>query len=207
MLNDKAREILDFIRVFVRTRGMPPTIREIGEQFEIGSTNGVRYYLDKLEDEGFIRRSAKISRGLELVHSVESVATADEGEFGLRVLGNVAAGAPILAEENFDSTIEPNRFFGDMRGLFALKVRGDSMIEAGILDGDYVVVRSQDRANAGEMVVALVGDEATVKIYRPRGQHIELEPANERYQPIVVERGSDFRILGLVKGVMRTVGR
>ncbi len=207
MLNDKAREILEFIRDFVRTRGMPPTIREIGDQFAIRSTNGVRYYLDHLEDEGYIRRSAKISRGLELVHPAETVATADEGEFGIPVLGRVAAGSPILAEQNHDSTLEPNRFFGDMRGLFALKVRGDSMIEAGILDGDYVVVRSQERANAGEMVVALVEDEATVKYYRPRGEHIELEPANERYQPIVVERDSQFRILGVVKGVMRTVGR
>jgi len=207
MMNDKAREILDFIRRFVRTRGMPPTIREIGERFEIGSTNGVRYYLNILVEEGHIRRSAKISRGLELVHSAEAVATAEPGEFGIPVLGRVAAGTPILAEQNFDSTIEPNRFFGDVRHLFALKVRGESMIDAGILDGDYVVVHGQDRADAGEMVVALVDDEATVKYYRPRGERIELEPANERYRPIVVERGSDFRILGVVKGVIRTVGR
>jgi repressor LexA len=207
MLNDKAREILEFIRDFVRRRGMPPTIREIGEHFSIRSTNGVRYHLEALEDAGFIRRNKKISRGLELAETGGAVATMDEGEFGIPVLGRVAAGAPILAEQNFDSTIEPNRFFGDLKGLFALKVRGDSMIEAGILEGDYVVVRSQERASPGEMVVALVDDEATVKYYRPRGSRIELEPANERYQPIVVERGAEFRILGVVKGIIRTVGR
>jgi repressor LexA len=207
MLNPKAREILSFIRGFVRTRGMPPTIREIGEAFHIGSTNGVRYHLELLESEGHIRRNKKISRGLELLHGGPAIGALDEVESGIPVLGRVAAGAPILAEQNFDSTLEPNRFFGDMKGLFALKVRGESMIDAGILDGDYVVVRSQDHANPGEMVVALVEDEATVKFYRPGDGHIHLDPANERYQPIVVEAGTEFRILGIVKGVIRTVGR
>ncbi|MFI5370659.1 MAG: transcriptional repressor LexA [Candidatus Eisenbacteria bacterium] len=203
MLNDRAREILEFVREFVRKRGMPPTIREIGEKFGIASTNGVRYHLDLLEESGYIRRNKKISRGLELVKS-----TVEAGvEFGIPVLGRVAAGAPILAEQNFEGTIEPNRFFGDMNGLFALRVRGDSMIDAGIIEGDHVVVRSQEQASPGEMIVALVGEEATVKYYRPRAEHIELVPANERYQPIVVDRGAEFRIAGVVKGVIRTVGR
>jgi repressor LexA len=97
--------------------------------------------------------------------------------------------------------------FGDPAGLFALKVRGDSMVDAGILEGDYVVVRSQDRATSGEMVVAMVDDEATVKYFRPKGDRVELEPANERYEPIVVSRTAELRILGVVKGVIRTVGR
>jgi repressor LexA len=206
MLNDRAREILDFVRGFVRKRGMPPTIREIGQHFGIASTNGVRYYLDVLEESGYIRRNRKISRGLELVqsHGDGPVALA---ETGIPVLGRVAAGAPILAEQNFETSLEPNRIFGDVKGLFALQVRGDSMVDAGILEGDYVVVRSQDRANAGEMIVALLEDEATVKYYRPRGERVELVPANSRYQPIAVVRDAGFRILGVVKGVIRTVGR
>jgi len=204
MLNDKAREILDFIRRFSRERHIPPTIREIGIEASIASTNGVRYYLDRLEEEGYIRRNPKISRGIELVtHDDRDT----ESLPGIPILGRVAAGQPILANESYDGSIEPTRVFGDPAGLFALRVRGDSMIDAGILEGDYVVVRSQDRAVAGEMVVALIGDEATVKYFRPKGDHVELEPANERYEPIVVPRSSELRILGVVKGVIRTVGR
>jgi repressor LexA len=123
------------------------------------------------------------------------------------VLGRVAAGQPILAEESFDETLQPNDMFGDLDGVFALKVRGDSMIDAGILEGDHVIVRQQPRANAGEIVVALLGDEATVKYYQPRRGTVELVAANIRYQPIVVGAETEFRILGVVKGVIRTVGR
>jgi len=159
----------------------------------------VRYYLNLLEKDGHIVRRGKISRGIELD---------DTGTSGIRLLGRVAAGAPILAEESYDGAIEPNQLFGDPSRLFALAVRGDSMIEAGVMDGDYVIVRNQDRAEPGEMVVALVGEEeATVKYYRPRADRTELEPANASYQPIVVENGSPFRILGVVRGVVRTVGR
>ena len=199
MLNERAREILEFIRRFKREKGFPPTIREIGSQFGINSTNGVRYYLHLLEKDGQIVRRGKISRGIELDET---------GTSGIRLLGRVAPGAPITAEESYDGAIEPNQLFGDPSRLFALAVRGDSMIEAGVMDGDYVIVRSQDRAEPGEMVVALVGeDEATVKYYRPRADRTELEPANASYQPIVVEKDSQFRILGVVRGVVRTVGR
>lgn len=199
MLNERSKDILEFIRQFKREKGFPPTIREIGSQFGINSTNGVRYYLGLLEKDGQIVRRGKISRGIELDET---------GTSGIRLLGRVAAGAPILAEESYDGVIEPNQLFGDPSRLFALAVRGESMIEAGVMDGDYVIVRSQDRAEPGEMVVALVGEEeATVKYYRPRADRIELEPANASYQPIVVEKGSAFRILGVVRGVVRTVGR
>lgn len=205
MLNDKARAILGFIQRYAREHGYPPTIREIGEEFSIASTNGVRYYLDRLEEHEHIRRNEKISRGIELITSD------DHGEpepaAGIPILGRVAAGQPILASQSYDGSIEPTRVFGDPAGLFALKVRGDSMIDAGILEGDYVVVRSQDRATSGEMVVAMVDDEATVKYFRPKGDRVELEPANERYEPIVVSRSAELRILGVVKGVIRTVGR
>ena len=205
MLNDKARAILGYIQRYAREHGYPPTIREIGEEFSIASTNGVRYYLDRLEGHEYIRRNEKISRGIELMGPAESSRSVPPS--GIPILGRVAAGQPILASESYDGSIEPTQVFGDPAGLFALRVRGDSMIDAGILEGDYVIVQQQERANAGEIVVGLLGDEATVKYFRPKNDRVELEPANERYEPIVVPRSAELRILGVVKGVIRTVGR
>lgn len=199
MLNDRARKILAYIQRFTRENGYPPTIREIGGAFQISSTNGVRYYLGLLEKGGHLKRSGRISRGIG--------PTAPLGAAGIPILGRVAAGRPILAEENHEGTIEPLDMFGDPKGLFALKVRGDSMIDAGILPGDFVIVHHQERANSGEIVVALVGDEATVKYYRPKDDSVELVPANAKYEPIVVAEESEFRILGTVRGVIRTIGR
>ena len=199
MLNERARKILAFIQRFSRENGFPPTIREIGHEFGIASTNGVRYYLNILEKAGYLKRSGRISRGIG--------STSGNLPQAIPILGRVAAGQPILAVENHEGTLETSELFGDVRGLFALKVRGDSMIDAGILAGDYVVVRHQERANPGEIVVALVGDEATVKYYRPREDSIELAPANPKYEPIVVAEESEFRILGTVRGVIRTIGK
>jgi repressor LexA len=200
MLNDRARQILAYLQKFSLEHGYPPTIREIGKAFRIKSTNGVRYYLTMLERAGHLRRSGRISRG------IGSLSAARRSP-GIPILGRVAAGAPILAEESFEGRLETTEMFGDTEGLFALKVRGDSMIDAGILEGDYVVVRKQERANHGEIVVGLLGDEATVKYYRPRAGRVELAPANPQYQPIVVGRGAEgepeFRILGVVSGVLR----
>ena len=195
MLNDRAREILAYVERFQHERGYPPTIREIGKEFGISSTNGVRYYLNLLEKAGHLKRSGKISRGIESLREPD----------GIPILGRVAAGQPILAEESFEGRLDADRMFGTQRELFALRVRGDSMIEAGILENDYVVVRQQSNASPGDMVVALIEDEATVKFYRPRGSRIELEPANAKYSPIVVEANAEFRILGVVRGVIRTV--
>ena len=197
-MNERARDILAFIERFQSEHGYPPTIREIGEAFEINSTNGVRYYLQMLERDGRLKRSSKLSRGIELTRSPRPA-------IGIPVLGRVAAGQPILATENFEGRLDTQELFGDAAGLFALRVRGDSMIEAGILEHDYVVVRQQDHARAGEIIVALLEDEATVKYYRPRRDRIELTPANPGYEPIVVDRTTPFRILGVVKGVMRVV--
>ena len=204
MLNERAREILAFIHRFKEERGYPPTIREIGAAFQISSTNGVRYYLTLLEKSGHVRRNLKISRGIEALGG----ASPTRGRAsGIPILGRVAAGQPILAEESFDGSIDVGQMFGDPKGLFALRVRGDSMIEAGILEGDYVVVQQMERANPGDIIVALLGDEATVKFYQPRRTHIELVAANPKYSPIVVDADSEFRIIGLVRGVMRTIGR
>ena len=199
MLNERAREIHSFIQRYRREHGSAPTIREIGRQFEISSTNGVRYYLNLLEKAGYIRRTGGISRGIG-----PSVATVPAG---IPVLGRVAAGQPVLAEENWSGTLELGEMFGQTENLFALQVRGDSMIDAGILQGDHVIVQKQDAARPGEIVVALLDDEATVKYYRPYKDRIELVAANQKYSPIVVGEHSGFRILGIVRGVIRTVGR
>ena len=199
MLNDRARDIYSFIQRFRREKGSAPTIREIGRQFEISSTNGVRYYLNLLEKAGYIRRTGGISRGIG-----PSTATATAG---IPVLGRVAAGQPILAEENWSGSLELADLFGQTEQLFALQVRGDSMIGAGILQGDYVIVQKQETARPGEIVVACLNDEATVKYYQPRKDRVELVAANEKYPPIVVSEDSDFRILGTVRGVIRTVSR
>ncbi len=200
MLNQRAREIFAYVQRFTRERGFPPTIREIGQAFGISSTNGVRYYLNILEKAGYLKRSGKISRGIE-------TASSRPRGTAIPILGRVAAGQPILAEESFEGSLDPIEVFGQTQELFALRVRGDSMIGAGILANDYVVVRQQERASAGEIVVALLGDEATVKYYQPRRDRVELVAANPAYPVTVVEEGTDFRILGIVKGVVRTVGR
>ena len=201
MLNDRAREILAFIQRFARERGYPPTIREIGKQYGISSTNGVRYYLNLLEKAGHLKRSGRISRG------IEGVATATAPRPGIPILGRVAAGQPVLAEESMEGTVEPGEMFGDRSSLFALRVRGDSMTGAGIMPDDYVIVRQQETATSGEIVVALLENEATVKYYRPGRGRVELVAANPAYEPITADAQSGLRILGVVRGVIRTVAR
>jgi repressor LexA len=201
MLKQKTWEILGFIQRFTREKGFPPTIREIGEAFSISSTNGVRYHLSLLEKSGHVKRRSKLSRGIEAGGGGAPAMT------GIPILGQVAAGSPILAEENYEGSLELQEVFGDPNGMFALRVRGDSMIDAGIFEGDYVIVRKQERADAGQIIVALLNDEATVKYYAPRGKTVELKPANDKYDPIVVEADDSFSVLGVVRGVIRTVGR
>jgi len=199
MLNERARDIHSFIQRYRREKGSAPTIREIGQQFEISSTNGVRYYLNLLEKAGYIRRTGGISRGIG--PSTETLPA------GIPILGRVAAGQPILAEENWNGSLELADMFGQTENLFALQVRGDSMIDAGILPGDHVIVQKQENARPGDIVVALIDDEATVKYYRPHKDRVELVAANAKYAPIVVGENSGFSILGIVRGVIRTVGR
>jgi len=152
MVSERAREMLTFIRRFTREKGYPPTIREIGEEFGISSTNGVRYHLSRLEKSGMLKRNLKISRGIA-ASSPDS--SEGGGSYSIRILGQIAAGPPTLAEESFEGSIEPLELFGDPNSMFALRVRGDSMIDAGILEGDYVIVRRQERANAGEIIATL----------------------------------------------------
>jgi repressor LexA len=198
-LTDRQREILDFISRSIAKRGYPPTLREIGSHFGIKSTNGVNDHLRALEKKGYLQREDLKSRALRPI-----VSTGETVE--VPILGRVAAGQPLLATRNYDDTVKVDRFFiGQNREVFALRVKGESMIEDGIFDGDYVFVRKQLQANAGETVVVMIGDEATVKRYYPEGETIRFQPANAAMEPILV-RKRDFRsvnILGVVIGVYR----
>lgn len=200
MMNDRARQILAYVQRRRRESGIPPTIREIGTAFGIASTNGVRYYLNMLEKEGHLKRRPRISRGIDTAEMAPPRAS-------IPILGHVAAGEPILAESSYEGRLDTTELFGETDQLFALRVRGDSMIDAGMLENDYVIVRKQEAANPGEIIVALLEDEATVKFYQPRRDRIELVPANEKYRPIVVTRDTSFHILGVVRGVVRTLTR
>ena len=198
-LTDRQRQVLDFISDSIRKRGYPPTLREIGSHFGIRSTNGVNDHLRALEKKGFLHREDLKSRALRPLFT--------EDEFvEVPVLGRVAAGLPMLAVQNYEDTVKVDRFFiGQNREVFALRVKGDSMIEAGIFDGDYVFIRKQLQATSGEIVVAMIGDEATVKRYYPEGDTIRFQPANAAMSPIIV-RKRDFRsvnLLGVVIGVYR----
>jgi repressor LexA len=198
-LTDRQREVLDFINDSIRRRGYPPTLREIGSHFGIRSTNGVNDHLRALEKKGFLQREDLKSRALRPLVTEASYVD-------VPVLGKVAAGQPLLAVQNYEDTVKIDRFFiGQSREVFALRVKGDSMIEAGIFDGDYVFIRKQLQAASGEIVVAMIGDEATVKRYYPEGDTIRFQPANSAMAPIVVRR-RDFRsvnLLGVVIGVYR----
>lgn len=213
-LTDRQREVLAFIRDRVRESHRPPTVREIGDHFEIRSTNGVRVILDALEKKGHLKRSPRLSRGLSVIETdpaslgaAESVSPPPEVEWlSVPLLGRVAAGSPILALEHAEETMAIPRSLLHTSKAFALKVRGDSMQEAGIFDGDIVFAHPQAQALKGETIVALVGDDATVKDFYPEGDKVRLQPRNSSYSPIwVTSTSPDFRILGKVVGVFRTL--
>ncbi len=202
-LTARQQEILDFIREEIAEKGIPPTYREIGERFQIRSTNGVHATLEALRRKGYLEREPSISRGLR-IKSPAGQKTAAGRLKSVPLVGRVAAGAPILAEENIEDFIAVDETFFGGEGYFALRVEGDSMKDAGIFNGDVVVARQQATAQRGDIVVAIIGDEATVKYYFPEGDHVRLQPANEAYQPIIVRPGKeDFRIAGKVTGLIR----
>ena len=204
-LTQRQQEIYNFIARAIRKKGYPPTIREIMDQFEIASTNGVRTTLAALEKKGHIKRRPMLSRGIELTEQVErdvpNVGTADVRQ--VPVLGRVAAGQPILAIENADETVAVDASFLSSGDVFALLVEGDSMVNVGILDGDYVLARHQTTANQGEIIVAIIDGEATVKRYYVDGDGVQLIAENESYSPIVVEPDQEFRIAGKIVSLMR----
>lgn len=207
-LTKRQAQTLDFIRQSILERGYPPTLREIGEFMGIRSTNGVNDHLRALERKGYLRREDMKSRALKLVDEAPPAPPKanDDDIIDLPVLGRVAAGLPLLAEQNVIDTVRIDRMLvRGGRDVFGLRVAGDSMVEAGILSGDYVFVRKQATADRGDIVVALIGDEATIKYYYPERDYVRFQPANSQMAPILV-RATDFRstmLLGKVIGVYR----
>ncbi len=192
-LTDRQRAILEFIEEVIDGEGYPPTVREICKRFRISSPRGVSDHLGALERKGFIEREAGKARGLRLVRRLS----------GVPIVGRVAAGNPILAVENVEDQLDMGDLFGT-RDVFAVEVDGDSMIDAGIFDGDYVVVRKAERVENGAIGVAYIDGDATVKrIFRTRTGY-RLQPENESFEPIDVDKSTlDFRIGGAVVGVVR----
>jgi len=203
-LTDRQQTIYEFIVDTIRTKGYPPTIREIMEEFHIASTNGVRTTLSALAKKGYIRRRPMLSRGIELTDFVERHLPQTTEIHEVPIIGKVAAGEPVLAVENVTGTLAVDTSFLSTENVFALEVHGESMRNAGILSGDYVLARNQEHAAQGDIIVAIVGDEATVKRYYEDHAGVRLMPENEAFQPILVHRGrQDFRIAGKVVGLMR----
>jgi repressor LexA len=210
LLTARQQEIVQFLASYVDEHGYPPTVREIGDAVGLASPSTVHAHLANLERVGLLRRDPTKPRAIELVGRVRAAAPAAEpvGASVLPLVGQIAAGGPLLAEENVEDRLAVPDLVG-RNADFLLRVTGDSMIEAGILDGDLVVVRRQDTARDGEIVVALVGDddsadEATVKTFRrDPGGRVRLQPENSALEPIYAEH---VQILGKVVGVLRSIG-
>jgi repressor LexA len=199
-LTKRQKEIFDFIGRYAAKTGYPPTVREIGKAVGLHSSSTVHAHLANLEKIGLLRRDPSKPRAIEVLFDrAKKTVLPDRG---LPLVGNVAAGEPILAEENVEDYIEIPDVIGGEDGDYILRVRGESMRDAGIFEGDYVVVRPAEEASDGEIVVALIGEEATVKRFFQEDDHIRLQPENETMEPI---RTPDATVLGRVIGVLRKI--
>jgi repressor LexA len=201
-LTKRQQEIFDFIKKYSARYGYPPTVRDIGKAVGLASSSTVHAHLANLEKVGLLRRDPSKPRAIELLDKAVGAVKDVVAPGGLPVIGHVAAGQPILAEENIEEYVSVPELAGGEEGEYVLRIRGDSMKNAGILEGDFVVVHRQDTANDGEIVVALVGEEATVKRFFREEDHVRLQPENETMEPI---RSREVRILGRVVGVFRKV--
>jgi repressor LexA len=199
-LTKRQKEIFDFIRRYAAKTGYPPTVREIGKAVGLHSSSTVHAHLANLEKAGLLRRDPSKPRAIELL--LDKAKKAIRPPAGLPLVGQVAAGAPVLAEENIEEYLEIPNVIGGEEGDYVLRVRGESMKDAGILEGDFVVVRPSDDAPDGQIVVALIGEEATVKRFFREADHVRLQPENATMEPII---SSDARVLGKVVGVFRAV--
>jgi len=199
-LTKRQREIFDFIKRYSSEHGYPPTVRDIGKAIGLTSSSTVHAHLSNLEKLGLVRRDPTKPRALELLG--EAARKVVPGRPGLPLVGRVAAGPPILAEENIEEYVEVPQLAGGDAGEYVLRVRGDSMKDAGILDGDFVVVQRQDTATNGEIVVAMMDGEATVKRFFKEKERVRLQPENDALEPIYAR---DVDILGRVVGVCRRV--
>jgi repressor LexA len=203
-LTKRQQEIFDFIKRYSARYGYPPTVRDIGKAVGLASSSTVHQHLANLEKIGILRRDPSKPRAIELldraVQEVRNIVGSSDG--GLPLVGSVAAGAPVLAEENIEEYVHVPDVAGGEQGEYLLRVRGESMKDAGILEGDLVVVRPQETATDGDIVVAMVGEEATVKRYFLESDHVRLQPENDAMEPI---RSREVRVLGRVVGLMRTI--
>lgn len=192
-LTKRQREVLDYIERHIREEGLPPTIREIGARFALSSTGSVRDHLRALSEKKYIECIPRAARGIRLLRG--------ESYVPVPVAGRIAAGVPELATEDIEGGISVDVKLAGGGSNFALKVKGDSMIDAGIREGDYVIVRPQRACGPGDIVIALIEDEATVKRFVRQGGRFVLEPANQAYEPVQLD--SNVKIIGKVVGLMR----
>jgi repressor LexA len=200
-MTSRQQEIFQLIKRYASKYGYPPTVREIGKAVGLASSSTVHAHLANLEKYGVLRRDPTKPRAIELLFDkAKKAVVSDEG--ALPLVGRVAAGAPVLAEENIEDYVQVPAVAGGDEGEYVLQVSGESMRDAGILAGDYVVVRRQDSARDGEIVVALLGEEATVKRFFRERDHVRLQPENPSMEPI---RSRDVQVLGRVVGVFRKV--
>jgi repressor LexA len=198
-LTKRQQEIFDYVKRYGAEHGYPPTVRDIGKAIGLTSSSTVHAHLANLEKVGLLRRDPTKPRAIEILVDKAKQVVAPSG---LPLVGQVAAGSPTLADENIEDYVDVPGIAGGDEGEFLLRVKGDSMKNAGILEGDYVVVRRQDSASNGEIIVALVEDEATVKRFFKEDDHVRLQPENEALEPILVQ---DVEVLGRVVGVCRRV--
>ena len=208
-LTDRQEEILLFIKQFTLESGYPPTLREIGKHFQISSTFGVKRHLEALVKKGFINIESNASRGISFIRKssedfIERSIREDDTFVKIPIIGRVAAGLPINAVENLEGSlvVDPS-FLKKAEDAFALRVKGDSMINAGINDKDLVIVSPKEQARNGDIVVAMLNDEATVKKFEFINNKIRLIAENNSYLPIEVKKEDDFKLIGKVKGVVR----
>ena len=198
-LTKRQQEIFDFVKRYVSEHGYPPTVRDIGKAIGLASSSTVHAHLANLEKAGMLRRDPTKPRAIEVLKDKARDVVAPAG---LPVVGQVAAGQPVLADENIEEYVPVPGIAGGDDGEFVLRVKGDSMKDAGILEGDFVIVRRQETAGDGEIVVALVGEEATVKRFFRENDHVRLQPENDAMEPI---RTREAQVLGRVVGLCRRV--
>jgi repressor LexA len=202
-LTKRQKEIFDFIRKYAAKTGYPPTVREIGKAVGLHSSSTVHAHLANLEKLGLLKRDPSKPRAIELLmNGMDKAVSVVRPSSGIPLVGSVAAGAPILAEENIEEYLEVPDVIGGEDGDYILQVRGESMKNAGIIESDYVVIRPADDASNGEIVVALIGEEATVKRYFRESDHVRLQPENDEMDPILT---TEVQIMGKVVGVFRKV--
>jgi repressor LexA len=201
-LPERQQRILLAIRDWVVRYGYPPSTREICEAVGLRSPSSVSKHLASLEERGFLRRGTAVSRPIDVRGFLQEPRRVADDSVPVPVVGDIAAGTPILAEEHVDDVLRLPRELAGRGTVFALRVRGDSMVDAAICDGDTVVVRQQSEAHSGQIVAAMIDGEATVKVYRRRGGHVYLEPRNAAYDVI---DGDEAVVLGIVVSVLRSV--